>query len=267
MNQNKALGFLYHNAFGRIILKPLTFSPVSKLAGKYMDSSLSKHRIKKFIKENSIDMSEYADCEYNSFNSFFTRKIKREARVISKEGFACPCDSRLSAFEITDDLCFFIKGAPYSVKTLLDGDSVADEFSGGSVLVFRLCVDDYHRYSFFDSGRVVKQPRHIKGVFHTVNPISLGKYNFFHQNSREYTVIETNNFGKAVYCEIGALLVGRIVNHTVDTFNVGDEKGFFEFGGSTVVVLLSKQYRIGGKYYENTRNGVETVVKLGQRLD
>ena len=79
--------------------------------------------------------------------------------------------------------------------------------------------------------------------------------------------METNNFGKAVYCEIGALLVGRIVNHAVDTFNAGDEKGYFEFGGSTVVVLLSKQYRIDAKYYENTRNGVETVVKLGQRLD
>lgn len=215
-------------------------------------------------------MTQFEDIDYPTFNSFFTRRLKPSARSFSKEegAFVCPCDSLLSAYEITpDDPCFFIKGAPYSVTTLLGGDPVAKEFCGGSMLVFRLQKDDYHRYCFFDSGRVIRKPRHIKGVFHTVNPISLGKYNFFHQNSREYTVLQTNSFGKAVYCEIGAMLVGRIVNYPKDNFVSGEEKGYFEFGGSTVAVLIDKNHRIDGRFYKNTADGIETRVWIGENLN
>ncbi len=270
MNQEKLLHFLYETPIGRIILKPATLPVVSRLAGKYLDSSLSRHHIKGFIKSNGIDMSQFEDCDYPTFNSFFTRRLKPSARHFSGEkgAFICPCDSRLSAYEITsDDPCFFIKGAPYSVSTLLGGDPVAKEFAGGSMLVFRLQKDDYHRYCFFDSGRIIQKPVHIKGVFHTVNPISLGKYNFFHQNSREYTVLQTDSFGKAVYCEIGAMLVGRIVNYPTESFKAGEEKGYFEFGGSTVAILIDKNRKINGRFYENTAAGIETRVYIGENLN
>lgn len=267
MKQSSALAFLYHTAFGRMILKPLTRPFVSRTVGKYMDSRLSRHRIKGFVRSNGIDMSEYVPCEYGSFNEFFRRQIKPEVRPIAPDGsFVCPADSRLSAYEITPELCFFVKGAPYSVGTLLGGDSVAEEYAGGSCLVFHLCVDDYHRYGYFDSGRTLCKPKHIDGVLHTVNPISLGKYNFFHQNSREYTVLETKHFGKAVYCEIGALMVGRIVNHEKEAFSAGEEKGYFEFGGSTVIVLLKRGFGVARRFYENTKNGEETRVKYGEAL-
>ncbi len=266
MNQEKLLNFLYHNAFGRIILKPLTLPFVSKLSGLYMNSGLSKHRIKKFIKQNRIDMGDYEEKEYTSFNEFFTRKLKPGARPISDSEFVSPADSRLSAYKLNENSVFFIKGAPYSAETLIGGDPIYKDFANGSCLVFRLCVDDYHRYGFFADGRVLEPPKHIKGVFHTVNPLSLGKYNFFHQNSREYTLLETQSFGKAVYCEIGAMLVGKIKNLPVTEFSKGDEKGFFKFGGSTVVVLTDKDHPINQIYYENTEKNIETKVKYGQNL-
>ena len=113
MKQSSVLAFLYHTAFGRMILKPLTRPFVSRTVGKYMDSRLSRHRIKGFVRSNGIDMSEYVPCEYGSFNEFFRRQIKPEVRPIATDGsFVCPADSRLSAYEITPGLCFFVKGAP-----------------------------------------------------------------------------------------------------------------------------------------------------------
>lgn len=212
-------------------------------------------------------MTQFEDRRYSSFNDFFTRALKPDARDIAPpERFICPCDSALSAYEITPELTFFIKGAPYSVSTLLGGDEAANDFSGGSCLIFRLRVEDYHHYHYFDEGRTVKGPVAIGGVLHTVNPISLGRYNYFHQNSREYTVVDTLHFGRAVYCEIGAMMIGRIVNLKNKGFHGGDEKGYFEFGGSTVVVLLNKNHRINSRFYENTSAGIETEVKFGQPL-
>ncbi len=267
MKQEKVLGFLYNTAVGRVFLKLLTSRPLSRLGRAFMRSPLSRSKVKSFIQNNSIDMAEFEDRRFSSFNDFFTRKLKPGARDIAPpERFICPCDSALSAYEITPELTFFIKGAPYSVSTLLGGDEAASDFSGGSCLIFRLRVEDYHHYHYFDDGRTVKPPVAIDGVLHTVNPISLGRYNFFHQNSREYTIVDTVHFGRAAYCEIGAMMVGRIVNFENKDFCGGDEKGYFEFGGSTVVVLLDRNHRINDRFYKNTADGIETEVKFGQPL-
>lgn len=267
MNQDKALNFLYNTTLGRIFLKPMISKPVSRLGGCLMRSSLSKIKINSFLRDNSVDMSDFEERSYSSFNDFFTRRLRPGARRLAGAAeFICPCDGCLSAYEITPELLFFIKGAPYSVKTLVGGDAVADAFAGGSCLVFRLKVENYHHYHYFDDGKVIKGSTDIKGVLHTVNPIALGQYNFFHQNSRSYTVIDTAHFGMAVYCEVGAMLVGRIVNLEKESFCGGDEKGYFEFGGSTVVVLINKDYRIADRFYANTQNGIETPVKFGEAL-
>lgn len=267
MDQNRQLGFLYGTPFGRCILKVLVRPWVSKTVGAYMNSGLSKHRVKRFIAENGIDMSSYEDREYTSFNDFFTRRLRPGARVVTDEpgAFVCPCDSRLSAYRVTPELTFFIKGSPYSVSSLLGGDGIADSFSGGSCLVFRLCVDDYHRYCRFDSGSE-RYRRRIPGVLHTVNPISLGRYNFFTMNSREYAVLDTKHFGVAAQAEIGAMMVGRICNKAPEDFRAGDEKGYFEFGGSTVAVLLGKGYQIRDEFYAATLSGEEIRVLYGQKL-
>lgn len=269
VKQNKALSFLYNSICGRILLKLLCSGFVSKLVGKYMASRLSKCRIKKFISVNNVDMSLYENKEYDSFNDFFIRKKKEEFISIDydKEALISPCDSKLKVFPITSDSIFFIKGSPYSVSEFLKNDTLANEYKNGLCLVFRLTVDDYHRYCFFDSGKQLGEKVYIKGILHTVNPISLGRYNYYKQNCREYTILETESFGKAVQAEVGAMLVGKIVNYGVKEFSRGDEKGRFEFGGSTIVVLLKEGVaEIDKDIVENSEQDIETAVRIGERI-
>lgn len=266
--QSKVLRILYGTFFGRLLLKALTLPIISRLAGKFMDSTLSVPLIKPFIRRNSIDMAQYVKQDYRSFNEFFTRKIKPSARPISKAAdvLISPCDSKLTVYPISEKSLFEIKGSMYSVADLLKNSAMAQRYCGGLCMIFRLCVDDYHRYCFIDSG-VKSESVFIKGELHTVNPIALGSYNIYKRNSREYTVLHTKNFGDVVHVEVGAMLVGKICNRKLRRFRKGEEKGMFRYGGSTVVLLFEKdRVTIDDDILENSRNGIETVVKYGQRV-
>ena len=174
LKQDKSLTFLYKNTFGRIILKVITLPFVSTVVGKYMSSSLSKGRIKKFITQNNINMAEYEKADYKSFNEFFTRKIKAEKRPFSTDRnlFFSPCDGKLSAYKINDDTVLPVKGSHYTISQLLSNEELAKQYKDGYCLVFRLAVDDYHRYAFIDDGIQEKSVK-IKGILHTVQPIAL----------------------------------------------------------------------------------------------
>lgn len=261
-----ALRFLYHNAFGRFLLRPLISRPVSKLAGAYLSSRLSKGLIKKFVRDNNIDLNEFYSDNFRCFNDCFCRKIKEGQRPL-EEGLIAPCDGLLSVYPIEDGLVLPIKQSQYSISELIDDTSLAKEFDGGTVLVFRLCVNHYHRYSYFDDG-VKGENKFIKGRLHTVRPIALGQYPVFTQNCREMTVMDTAHFGKAVQVEVGAMLVGKIANlHESGPIKRGEEKGMFLYGGSTVVLLLQKgAATLPDELYENTRLGLETPVRMGQQI-
>ncbi len=264
------LRFLYLNILGAPLRYLMTRRFISRLGGAYMDSRLSAHRIKKFIKENSIDMSDYEDRKYLSFNDFFTRKILEGKRPFSTDpsDLCSPADSRLSAFPITEGATFTVKGTPYTLAELLGSEDLADNFAGGTLLVFRLSVDDYHRYAFFDDGRVAVPPRYIKGAFHTVRPIAFTKERrVFCRNAREVTILQSDSFGRVAQVEVGAMMVGRIVNHDVKVFKRGQEKGYFAFGGSTVVLVLQKDAAVLDPcFIENTKNGLETRVHCGETI-
>ncbi|MDE7107041.1 MAG: phosphatidylserine decarboxylase, partial [Clostridiales bacterium] len=90
----------------------------------------------------------------------------------------------------------------------------------------------------------------------------------FTENCREYTVLDTDNFGTAVMVEVGAMMVGRIVNAVkVGRFERGQEKGKFEFGGSTVILLLEKdRAEVDDEFFQNTAADKETVVKCGEKI-
>lgn len=268
-DSNSALQFLYKTAAGRMILKLISCRAVSKAAGLFLDSSLSKFMIKRFIKNNGIDMSQFEDRDFKSFNDFFTRKLAQSSRFVDSDPSALisPCDSRLSVYGITEKAIFNIKGVPYSVESLLKDSDLASEFSQGLCLIFRLCTDDYHRYCYFDNGSKGENI-FIKGRLHTVQPIAFERYDVYAENCREYTVMNTENFGKAVQIEVGALIVGKISNfHEKSDFKRGDEKGMFEFGGSTIVLLLKKDSAvISQEILENSAQGIETIVKYGEAI-
>lgn len=268
-NPNKGLSFLYNTAAGRIILKPLVNSKViSKLSGLYMDSILSKILIKPFIKHNNINMDEFIDTKYKSFNDFFTRKIKKEKRPVSNNSndFISPCDSKLTCYKITDDLLFNVKNSIYSVESILNDNVIANKYKNGYVLVFRLSPNDYHRYCFIDNGKVLKHYK-IKGKFHTVNPIVYNKYKVFKENTREVTLFKSDNFDDLIYIEVGALLVGKINNYDIKKANKGLEKGYFMYGGSTVIVLVKENIiKLDNMIIDNSKNGFETFVNYGEKI-
>ena len=263
------LKFLYNTVPGRMLLKLITCPTISKIGGAYMDSRISKIHIKGFIKNNGIDMSQYEKVEYKCFNECFTRKILAEKRPVDMEENALisPCDGRLSAYRISENSDFYIKQSYYSVKDLVKDSKKAPDYNGGTCLVFRLCVDDYHRYGNIDNGTIIEN-KYIKGKLHTVRPIALNRYPVFVHNSREYSIIETENFGTIAQIEVGALMIGKIKNHqTSGLIKKGEEKGMFLYGGSTIVVLLEKDAaEISEEYFENTAKDIETKVKYGSKI-
>lgn len=268
-NPPKSLRFLYRSKLGAPLLRLLTCRFVSRIAGKYLDNRMSRRKIKGHIKRYHIDMSEYIEEDYRSFNAFFTRKIRPECRPfdLSPQAFVSPCDCKLTAFPIEDDTAFEVKGFRYTVQSLLKNEELAQKYRGGVVLICRLSVSDYHRYFYLDDGTKGKNVS-IKGRYHTVQGVALERRKVFSENSREYTVLHTAHFGDVTQVEVGAMMVGRIVNYQEEgSFSRGEEKGRFEFGGSTIVLLVEKDRAVfDEELFENTRNGCETVVKCGERI-
>lgn len=258
--------FLYRTYIGRFILKLLNRVFISKLVGLYFSSKLSKIHIKKFINKNKIDMSLYEDVKYNSFNEFFTRKLKK-LEIKKSNDLICPADSKLLVFKIDDKEIFKIKNSYYTLYDLLKDEKLATEFKNGYIMIYRLSVDDYHRYIYIDGG-THEENNFIKGVLHTVNPIAFDKYKVFHQNQRSYTVINGIKINKFIQMEVGALFVGKIKNHfEKHQFSQGDEKGMFLYGGSTVIVVLKEEdVVIEDIYLKNSLENIETKVKIGEKV-
>lgn len=267
-NPKGSLHFIYDTMFGRGVLKLLTLPVMSKIVGAFMNSKLSIPMIKKFILKNNIDMSEFENVKYTSYNEFFTRKILPEKRQIASTSheFISPCDSKLTVYKIDENSAFKIKGSMYTISDLLQNFELASSYIGGTLLIFRLSVNDYHRYCYIDDGYQEKNT-YIKGVLHTVQPVALKRYNIYKENCREYTLLHTKHFGDIVQVEVGALLVGKIKNlHENYTFKKGEEKGYFEFGGSTICLIVPSNIIIDTEIWNNTNAGLETCVKYGERI-
>ena len=266
---SRLLTFLYTTSVGNRLLRILVSPVVSKAAGCVMNSRLSLLAVSGFIKSQNIDVSEFEKTSFSSYNDFFTRKLKPDARLLAQgdDILISPCDAKLTIFPITNGSRFLIKQGQYTVQSLLRDKKLAKQFEGGILWQLRLSVDDYHRYGYVDDGKIVEN-NYVPGVLHTVRPIALNRYPVFVQNSREYSVIETNNFGTIAQIEVGALMIGKIKNHQKSGLvKKGREKGMFLYGGSTIVVLLEKdKVDIDEKYFRNTANDIETKVKFGSTI-
>lgn len=267
--QDALLAALYGHALGRAVLKPLVCPCVSKAAGWFLSTRLSKVLISPFIRSSGIDMSQFEETEYRSYNEFFSRKMKPEARPIRQDPrlLIAPCDSKLTAMPVTQDGLFTLKHTEYTVASLLKNPELAAKYEGGYALIFRLTVDDYHRYCYIADGRKDENIR-IPGVLHTVNPIANDVFPIYKENTREYSTLHTDVFGDILMMEVGALLVGRIVNHHgCIEVKRGQEKGYFQFGGSTIVLLLEKgKAVIDDDILANSSAGTETIIRMGEQI-
>lgn len=170
---SRLLTFLYTTSVGNRLLRILVSPAVSKAAGKVMNSRLSLIAVPGFIKSQNIDVSEFEKTSFSSYNDFFTRKLKPDARLLAQgdDILISPCDAKFTIFPITNDSRFLIKQGQYTVQSLLRDEKLAKQFEGGILWQLRLSVDDYHRYIYPVSGRRSHE-RIINGVFHTVQPIA-----------------------------------------------------------------------------------------------
>jgi len=261
--------FLYNTAAGRALLRLFiaskTFSKLSALPGK---RKKSRSKIAPFIEQYGIDMSDYGDAGYETFYDFFIRKPLPGKRPFpaQEDVFPAVADAKLMVYSVGPGLTLTIKNKPYTVDGLLGGSGGARGFENGLCLVFRLTVDDCHRYCFFDNGKVTGTAT-AGGRLHTVGPVSAKRYAVYTENHRVITRLETEHFGEAVMIEVGAMLVGKICNHPVTVFQKGDEKGYFAPGGSSIVVLLEADaVVIDGDILRYSAQGIETKVRMGERI-
>jgi phosphatidylserine decarboxylase len=145
---------------------------------------------------------------------------------------------------------------------------VASLFEGGSIAVFRLAPQDYHRYHFPING-VLTETRQIDGPLYTVNPIAVNKVDVFTENQRTVSIFDSLEFGKVAFVCVGATLVGSIVHtHPLQQqFAKGDEFGFFQFGGSTTILLFQKgRVEYDADLLQHSGRSVEVLLKMGERI-
>ena len=262
--EEKMLEFLYHTPLGRLCLKAFVARPwFSALKSRYQKSPRSKKDILPFVKKHGLPLSP-GDCRcYESFNQFFTRPHP-PLPPTAEDRLTAPADAKVSCYPISDGLRLTIKHTEYSLEELLEDSHLAEQFRGGNCLVYRLSADQNHHYFYVDDGRVLENKK-IKGMLHTVRPIS-ETYRVFARNSREVTVLDARHLGCMVQIEVGALLVGKIINRPLEHFSKNEEKGFFEFGGSTIVQLLQQPIRLDADIAGMNAKGCETKVFAGEGI-
>jgi phosphatidylserine decarboxylase len=272
---DKFLNVLYGTVPGKAGLELLIKRKLySSISGIFCDSKKSAGLIKKFIDGYGIDISECQDDvgSFKTFNEFFIRKMKLNARPFDNNPnrLLSPGDGRMCAWQDIDiNKLVQVKGFTYSLKDLLRDERLALRYEGGTFIILRLCPLDYHRFHFIDGGSCSKTVK-IKGHYYSVNPAALKTIaSVYCQNKREYSVFRADNFGDVLYMEVGATSVGSIIQTYTPEQHVtrGDEKGYFKFGGSTLIMLLEKSaVDIDEEILKQTQLGFETRVFAGEAI-
>lgn len=271
--KHKGLKFLYHHPVGKVITRGLLSQRyMSALYGAHMKSPRSKHFIKPFIEQYNIDVSEIKRPieSFRSFNDFFIRELADGARIIDQDPshLISPADSRLMVFNMSSGPEIPVKGYWYSLLQLVKDKNIAKRYADGWCFVYRLAPPDYHRFCYIDNGSQEKVKR-LRGVLNSVHPIALkSKKSLLSKNYRELTILHTANFGDVIHIEVGALLVGKVVqrDREAHSFIKGEEKGWFEYGGSTVIQLFTKDAIIpDDDIVKYSKKGIETLVKVGEK--
>ena len=305
----KAIYFLYHHFLGRVLLKMIFARPYfSFLRGLYYNSFLSKKEIAPFVEKYGLS-KELLKKNYQSFGAFFSRKEAVYLREAGKLPFYASASGKVLAYKIDQEgkiifpgnenkgssnpLPLEIKGNFYSIEKILR--TPCPEFlKGGTLLIFRLSLPDYHRYIFPAEGKLLRTKK-IKGRLDSVRK-EAAHFKAFSENKREVSLLELTGMGKILHVEVGAMLVGHIHNHMelktfsdkgaqnkrknlgekttkfdrgypqTFRFTAGEEKGYFSLGGSTIVEMLSDKIVIDEDLFENTKKGLETKLEIGERI-
>jgi phosphatidylserine decarboxylase len=269
------LRWTYGNPLGRLSLHALVKrAGFSRWYGWRMDRPASRRKIQPFIHSYQVKPDEFADSpeSYATFNEFFYRKLRPDARPIHPDPKAAvfPADGRHLGFqEFSGIEGIFVKGEVFQIEELVQDSKLADRYRNGAMLISRLCPVDYHRFHFPVAG-VPDKPVLIPGALHSVNPFALRmNIHIFSSNKRSRGIIQSPEFGQVTMIEVGATCVGSWDYTFVPGESVakGSEKGYFKFGGSSIITLFEKgAIRLADDLLENTRERRELYARMGDRL-
>ncbi|KAG0237966.1 hypothetical protein BGW42_008066 [Actinomortierella wolfii] len=251
---------------------------MSRRQGEKFDDPRSKRNIEPFIRFHHLEahMAEVLEPVQNfkSFNEFFYRKLKPNARELASPGDSrvavSVADCRMTCFQtISDATKFWIKGTSFTIPKLLDDSELAKKFVGGSLAIFRLAPQDYHRFHIPVRGRL-SDPKLIEGEYYTVNPMAIrSPLDVYGENKRVVSTIESPEFGTVAYVSIGAMMVGSIVLTSTPGQVVErmDEHGYFAFGGSTIVILFEpNRIQFDEDLLHSSKEQIEMLVRVGMRV-
>ena len=271
-------GFLrwaYESRLGRLVVESVAKRAFfSRFYGWRMKRPSTRGRIVPFIENYRLDPSEFEDevASFESFNDFFVRKLKPEARPVDsdRQSVVFPADGRHLGFaEAGAVRGIYVKGQRFDLATLLGGEELAEGYRGGAMVVSRLCPVDYHRFHFCASG-VPAPPQLINGVLYSVSPIALRRnIGILGENKRVLTRLQTDTIGEVLILEIGATNVGSIVQTHApgDPVEKGEEKGCFEFGGSMTITLFEPgAVQLADDLLEHSSAGRELYARMGDRM-
>lgn len=268
------LSWLYHTKLGLLFRPIIVSKSFSKLYG-FFKNSRDQNKILKFADKTGISLEEFEGSgknqSFKDYNDFFIRKFRSGKRNLSEktEYFAAPCEARYlikEKIDITEPIR--IKHHAITLEELTGNKLELDSFEEGQLIIARLAPQDYHRFHFPAKGRVVEQ-FNLNGRLDTVTDYGIvHNSHVLMQNKRSVSVLEFEKFGRAIFVEIGALSVGRIIQtHQGEQFEALAEKGYFKIGGSSVVLILENK---GLSFREELQNyskqNIETFIRVGDRL-
>ncbi len=272
---DKWLRFIYNNPLGKLCLWALVKRVwFSKWYGWRMNQKKSVSRIQPFIENFNLDPTDFEDDfkSFESFNDFFYRKLTKSSRPIDNnpDSAIFPADGRHLGFQnVSQTKQVFVKGQNFDLEKLFGSIDLSKVFSGGSLVLSRLCPIDYHRFHFPVTGKL-KSHELINGNLLSVNPIALRQnLSIFWENKRYLCIIESKVFGKVAVFLVGATCVGS-VHLTASQSNdyvKGDELGYFSFGGSSVITVFQPgKINLDGKFLEISSQGYEFYSKIGEAM-
>ena len=245
----------------------------SSLYGRMQKRKSSTKKILPFVEAFEIDPSEFLKDigAFESFNDFFIRKLKSDVRPIAEGREAIlPADGRYMVYpDISLADGFFVKGRKFALNSFLQDRELAEKYQKGSMVLVRLCPADYHRFHF-PVDCIPSKTRMINGYLYSVNPLALKRnIEIFCENKRVITHLESEEFGKVLFIEIGATNVG-VIHQIFTPFKKvlkGDEKGYFSFGGSAIVLLFEPgKIQFDFDLVQTSRRKIETRSLFGQSL-
>lgn len=190
---------------------------------------------------NNIDMQDFGGQSYGSFADFFARKRVQDNAELHEGTMISPCDGLLSIYDINENSQLKVKGSLYRMCDLIPEAETADKFNEGLCMIFRLRANDYHRFCYIDNC-VHSKAHWIDGQLHAVQPIACSTVPVYRLNRRQWSLMDTENFGLVAQIEVGAMLVGGIVHNKCNEIaRRGEEMGHFELAGSTIILLFTNE--------------------------